>query len=50
MDQGIKAEKSQVIARRPVNICPSLGPDLPAMLPTTAQIGARATAVGEIEF
>src|SRR4029434_7877105 len=50
VDKRIKAEKSKVIARRPVDICPSLGPDLPAMLPTTAQIGARAAAVGEIEF
>src|SRR4029453_6867491 len=50
VDQGIKAEKSKIIAGRPVNICPSLGPYLPAMLPTTAQVRARATAVGEIEF
>src|SRR5262249_46315592 len=33
VDQRIKAEKSKVIAGRPVNICPSLGPYFPAMLP-----------------
>src|SRR5437867_2652154 len=50
VDQGVKAEKSKVIAGRPVNICPSLGPHSPAMFPTTAQVRARATAVGKIEF
>ena len=50
MDQRIKAEQPKVIAGRPVNICPSLRPHAPTVLPPTTNVGARTAAVSEIEL
>src|SRR5215470_18828702 len=50
VDKGIETEKPKIIARRPVDIRPSLGADLPTVIPAAANERAGAPAMSEIEL